>query len=102
MVKIAREQLDVIGGADIPVAAVSTAFPSGRASFAVKRQDTEDALANAAGEIDMVIDRGAFLSGQLGEVYEEIKAIKEICGERAGQSDLSPTLNLNSKVWRHS
>ena len=83
MVKIARDHLDAIGGQDIPVAAVSTAFPSGRASFAVKRQDTEDALANGASEIDMVIDRGAFLSGRLGEVYEEIKAIKEICGQSA-------------------
>ena len=63
MVKIAREHLDSIGGKHVPVAAVSTAFPSGRASFAVKRQDTLDALENGAAEIDMVIDRGAFLSG---------------------------------------
>ena len=66
-----------------PVAAVSTAFPSGRASFEVKARDTQDAISNGASEIDMVIDRGAFLAGDLAKVYSEIVAIKEICGERA-------------------
>ncbi len=83
MVKIARTHLDAIGGGHIPVAAVSTAFPSGRASLAVKKQDTQDALDNGAGEIDMVIDRGAFLSGRLGQVFDEIVIIKELCGDRA-------------------
>ena len=83
MVKIAREHLDSIGGKHVPVAAVSTAFPSGRASFAVKRQDTLDALENGAAEIDMVIDRGAFLSGRIGEVFDEIRAIKDLCGNKA-------------------
>ena len=83
MVKIAREHLDAIGGKQIPVAAVSTAFPSGRASMAVKLQDTKDAIDAGATEIDMVIDRGAFLSGRIGEVFEEIVKIKEICGDRA-------------------
>ncbi len=83
MVGIAREHLDLIGGSDVPVAAVSTAFPSGRASRAVKIQDTKDAITLGASEIDMVIDRGAFLSGRLGEVFEEIVAIKEICGDKA-------------------
>jgi deoxyribose-phosphate aldolase len=83
MVKIARTHLDAIGGANIPVAAVSTAFPSGRASMAVKLQDTQDAIDAGATEIDMVIDRGAFLSGRLGEVFNEIVKIKEICGDKA-------------------
>ena len=83
MVKIARSELDAIGGKDIPVAAVATAFPSGRASIAVKKIDTHDALDAGANEIEMVIDRGAFLSGKLGEVFEEIKTIKEICGNKA-------------------
>ncbi len=83
MVSIAREQLDLIGGEDIPVAAVATAFPSGRASMAVKIQDTEDAIAAGAQEIDMVIDRGAFLSGKYMDVFQEIVAIREICGDRA-------------------
>jgi deoxyribose-phosphate aldolase len=83
MVKIAREQLDLAGGRDIPVAAVSTAFPSGRASFEVKVRDTEDAIMNGAEEIDMVIDRGAFLSGNLEKVYSEIQQIAAICKGRA-------------------
>lgn len=83
MVKIAREELDLIGGRKIPVAAVSTAFPSGRASIDVKKQDTQDALNAGASEIDMVIDRGAFLSGKIGKVFEEIKIVKDICGEKA-------------------
>lgn len=83
MVKIAREELDLIGGRKIPVAAVSTAFPSGRASIEVKKQDTQDALNAGASEIDMVIDRGAFLSGKIGKVFEEIKIVKDLCGEKA-------------------
>ena len=83
MVQIARSTLDQIGGASIPVAAVATAFPSGRASFAVKAQDTMDAINAGAAEIDMVIDRGAFLSGRYGEVFAEIVKIKELCGEKA-------------------
>ena len=83
MVTVARTHLDLIGGKHIPVAAVATAFPSGRASMAVKIQDTEDAISAGAGEIDMVIDRGAFLSGRLMEVFEQIQSIREVCGERA-------------------
>ena len=83
MVKIARSELDSIGGHSVPVAAVATAFPSGRASLAVKKIDTQDALNAGASEIDMVIDRGAFLSGRLMEVFEEIRIIKELCADKA-------------------
>lgn len=83
MVKVARQFLDSSGGEQIPVAAVSAAFPSGRASIEVKQRDTEDAITNGATEIDMVIDRGAFLSGNLSKVLTEIVCIKEICGDRA-------------------
>jgi len=83
MVSVARKHLDSIGGEHVPVAAVSTAFPSGRASMKVKIQDTQDAIDAGAAEIDMVIDRGAFLSGHYIEVFNEIVAIKEICGEKA-------------------
>ncbi len=83
MVHIARTSLDLIGGRAIPVAAVATAFPSGRASYAVKAQDTIDAINAGAAEIDMVIDRGAFLSGRYGEVFDEIVKIKELCGDKA-------------------
>jgi len=63
----------------ISVAAVATAFPSGRASLRVKLADTSDAVAAGADEIDMVIDRGAFLSGRYGQVFDEIVAVKEAC-----------------------
>jgi len=83
MVSIARTHLDASGGHDIPVAAVSTAFPSGRASLEVKERDTKDAIAHGATEIDMVIDRGAFLSGDLEKVFSEIVYIKSLCGDKA-------------------
>ena len=75
---VAREAL---GGSGIHVAAVATAFPSGRASRAVKIADVKDAVANGADEIDMVIDRGAFLTGRYLDVFEEIVAVKEACGD---------------------
>ncbi|RNE62444.1 deoxyribose-phosphate aldolase [Cryobacterium tepidiphilum] len=68
----------------INVAAVATAFPSGRASRAVKLADTADAIAAGADEIDMVIDRGAFLSGRYGEVFDEIVAVKAACARPDG------------------
>ena len=83
MVGIARQHLDLIGGGHVGVAAVSTAFPSGRASIEVKIQDTKDALDAGASEIDMVIDRGAFLSGKYIDVFNEIVLIRELCGKRA-------------------
>jgi deoxyribose-phosphate aldolase len=76
MVAIAREAL---GDSGIHVAAVATAFPSGRASMPVKLTDTADAVAAGADEIDMVIDRGAFLAGDYLTVFEEIVAVKEAC-----------------------
>jgi deoxyribose-phosphate aldolase len=69
-----------LAGTGINVAAVATAFPSGRASRAVKLADVRDAVANGADEIDMVIDRGAFLAGRHLDVFEEIVAVKEACG----------------------
>jgi len=67
-------------GSGVKVAAVATAFPSGRASLPVKLADVAVAVDAGADEIDMVIDRGAFLSGRYGQVYEEIVAVKEACG----------------------
>ena len=64
----------------ISIAAVATAFPSGRASLDVKLLDVHDAVVNGAHEIDMVIDRGAFLSGRYLQVLEEVRAVKEACG----------------------
>lgn len=67
-------------GDRIHVAAVATAFPSGRASLEVKLLDTQEAVAAGADEIDMVIDRGAFLSGDYAKVAREIEAVKQACG----------------------
>jgi deoxyribose-phosphate aldolase len=78
-VSLARKYLDQIGGTHVPVAAVTTAFPSGRASMAVKIQDTQDALNAGANEIDMVIDRGAFLAGKYQEVFHQIYEIRQLC-----------------------
>ncbi|MER6203216.1 deoxyribose-phosphate aldolase [Streptomyces sp. NPDC001586] len=68
-----------LNGADVKVASVATAFPAGRAALPVKLADTADAVAAGADEIDMVIDRGAFLAGRYLETYELIKTIKEAC-----------------------
>ena len=83
MVGVARKHLDLIGGQHVPVAAVSTAFPSGRASIEVKVLDTQDAIEAGASEIDMVIDRGAFLEGRLIDVFNEIVTIRQVCGDKA-------------------
>ncbi|WP_203912953.1 deoxyribose-phosphate aldolase [Rhizocola hellebori] len=66
-------------GSGIHLASVATAFPSGQAPMAVKLYDTSAAVDAGADEIDMVINRGAFLAGRYLEVYEEIVAIKEAC-----------------------
>lgn len=76
MVGVAKKAL---GNSSIKVASVSTAFPSGQAPFEVKKLDTQFALDNGADEIDMVISRGRFLSGDYQFVYDEIAAIKELC-----------------------
>jgi deoxyribose-phosphate aldolase len=64
----------------VAVASVATAFPSGRASLAVKLADVRDAVQAGADEVDMVIDRGAFLAGRYGQVYEEVRQVREACG----------------------
>jgi deoxyribose-phosphate aldolase len=74
---------EALRGSDIHIAAVATAFPSGRAPLEVKLADTRAAIAAGADEIDMVIDRGAFLAGRYQAVYEEIAAVREACGDAA-------------------
>ncbi len=76
MVPVAKE---VLGTSGVKVASVATAFPSGRAAMDIKIADTKDAVEAGADEIDMVIDRGAFLAGRYLQVYEEIVAIREAC-----------------------
>ena len=78
MAAVAKEELT---GSDVKVAAVATAFPSGRATLDVKLADTKVAVEAGADEIDMVIDRGAFLAGRYGEVFDQIVAVKAACGK---------------------
>ncbi|GAA0714357.1 deoxyribose-phosphate aldolase [Dactylosporangium roseum] len=84
MVSVARETLG--GGGGVHVAAVATAFPSGRAALDIKLADTRDAVEAGADEIDMVIDRGAFLSGRYQQVFDEIVAVKQACARPDGHS----------------
>ncbi len=67
-------------GSTVQVAAVATGFPSGRTDRVTKLRECELAVAAGATEIDMVIDRGAFLAGRYGDVYDEVCAVKEACG----------------------
>src|SRR4051794_18674441 len=71
---------EALGHSGVRVASVATAFPSGRAAMDVKLADTRAAVAAGADEVDMVIDRGAFLAGHYLEVFEEIAAVREACG----------------------
>ena len=75
---VAAEELN---GTGIHVASVATAFPSGRTSRDVKLADVKYAVASGADEVDMVIDRGAFLAGKYQAVHDEIAAVKQAAGE---------------------
>ena len=77
LVGVAKESLR---GSTVKVAAVATAFPSGRSWIDLKIAETKHAVAAGADEIDMVIDRGAFLAGDYAKVWDEIVAVKEACG----------------------
>ncbi len=72
--------VDALRGSDVQIASVATNFPSGRASLETKLSDVRDAVAAGATEIDMVIDRGAFLTGRYQQVFDEIVAVKAACG----------------------
>jgi len=77
MVELAKKEL---AGTSVKIASVSTAFPSGQAPMSVKLDDTRFAVDSGADEIDMVISRGKFLSGEYAYVFDEIAEIKEACG----------------------
>lgn len=77
LVHVAKE---AVAGSTVKVASVATSFPSGLSSLEVKLADTASAIANGADEIDMVIDRGEFLAGNEQKVFDEIVAVKKICG----------------------
>ena len=71
---------NILKNSSISVASVATAFPSGMSSLQIKLDDVEYAVSEGADEIDMVISRGAFLSGEYNRVYDEIAQIKQACG----------------------
>jgi deoxyribose-phosphate aldolase len=77
MVEVAAAELK---GSGVHLASVATAFPSGQAPLSVKLDDVRAAVTAGADEIDMVINRGAFLSGRYLDVYDEIVAVKQACG----------------------
>jgi deoxyribose-phosphate aldolase len=77
MVPIAVSELK---GSGVKVASVASAFPSGRSTLEVKLSDTKIAVDGGADEIDMVIDRGAFLAGRYEAVFSQIVAIRQACG----------------------
>jgi deoxyribose-phosphate aldolase len=73
--------VEALAGSGVKIASVATYFPSGQAPLEVKLADVRSAVEMGADEIDMVIDRGAFLAGDYASVYDEIVAVKEACGE---------------------
>jgi deoxyribose-phosphate aldolase len=78
LVPTARERLE---GSGVHVAAVATGFPSGQYPTPIKVADVRSAVELGADEIEMVIDRGAFLSGRYSKVYDEVVRVKEACGD---------------------
>jgi deoxyribose-phosphate aldolase len=77
MVPYVKQALD---GSGVKVASVATGFPSGQTFIEIKVQETRETVAAGADEIDMVIDRGAFLSGNYQKVFDEVAEVKEACG----------------------
>ncbi|HSI96966.1 MAG TPA: deoxyribose-phosphate aldolase [Gaiellaceae bacterium] len=77
LVRVAKQRL---GGSGVKVASVATAFPSGQSPTEIKVAETRAVVELGADEVDMVIDRGAFLSGRYAKVYDEIVRVKEACG----------------------
>jgi len=70
----------VLEGSGVHVASVATSFPSGQTSLATRLVDVREAVNAGADEIDMVINRGAFLAGEYQQVFDEIAAVREACG----------------------
>ncbi|MBB5111544.1 deoxyribose-phosphate aldolase [Micromonospora echinospora] len=85
---------EVLRGSGVHLASVATAFPSGQAPLEIKLADVRAAVEAGADEIDMVINRGAFLAGRYAEVYDEIKAVKEACGSADGGRQGRPAAHL--------
>jgi deoxyribose-phosphate aldolase len=73
--------LERVRGSGVKVASVATAFPSGQSPLETKLDEVRWVVEQGADEVDMVIDRGAFLAGRYAKVYDEIVRVKEVCGE---------------------
>jgi deoxyribose-phosphate aldolase len=73
--------LERLGDSVVKVASVATAFPSGQSPLEIKVEEAARVAELGAHEIDMVIDRGAFLSGNYAKVYDEVRRVKEVCGD---------------------
>src|ERR671930_2290560 len=73
--------LERLAGSGVKVASVATAFPSGQSPLEIKVEEAARVAEMGAQEIDMVIDRGAFLSGSYAKVYDEVRRVKEVCGD---------------------
>ena len=78
MIKAAVTRLQ---GSGIPVVAVSTGFPAGLSPLELRIAEIKESVSCGADEIDIVINRKAFFEGDYKKVYEEIKALKDVCGE---------------------
>ena len=105
-VSVATKELE---GSGINVASVSTAFPSGQSTLEVKISDTKFAIDQGADEVDMVISRGKFLSGEYNFVFDEIAAVKEVCGKahlkvilETGELDTLDNVRKASEIAMHA
>ena len=86
----------VLAGTDVKVASVGTAFPSGQYPFALRLADVRWCIREGADEIDMVINRNAYLSGDDKQVYREIVRVKEVCGDEVHLKVILETGELGS------
>ncbi len=96
--------VQALAGSGVHVASVATAFPSGRASLRTKLADVAEAVSAGADEVDMVIDRGAFLSGRYAAVLQEVRAVKAACGDARRQvrleaGELATLDNVRRASW---
>ena len=79
--RFVKTAVDAVAGSGLPVAAVSTGFPAGLSPFDLKVQEIERSVADGAAEIDVVVTRELVLTGRWRELYDEVKAYREACGE---------------------
>jgi deoxyribose-phosphate aldolase len=96
--------VEALAGSDIPVAAVSTAFPAGLSPMKTRLEEIEASIAAGAAEIDVVITREHVLNGDWQALYDEVKAFKAACGDAhmktiLGTGDLKTLRNVGRASW---